>query len=344
MGEIFDLNKLVPKKPYEKPTITKMVDSISALPELKSPTPEPPKPKPEDKSLVEKELSPEQIEKIMEKVQDINKFGTAYRGIKGFNLVQHNGLIDTAILRGGFGGIPHEKGINAKELREVEKRYGLKFEQKGVVFFHIIGRTIDIPDDLDTFDLKTGDEAFLPNIRPGNVSFIFSLDDYKEVVGWGTPSAVEKYNESGFPTRYGLRDREYSIQGFFFSYPDEIIQKYKPHEEISEEDKKKIKTPKEFGFIITGRVTPDKFRGIVIGTGKSKEEIEQEGRLNLEKERSVLKIDILAKQIKDEFEKTKEDHSLLPIYDVHGNLLWPKQMNYAEVKKLAEERDKEKEE
>jgi hypothetical protein len=31
---------------------------------------------------------------------------------------------------------------------------------------------------------------------------------------------------------------------------------------------------------------------------------------------------------------------LLPIYDLVGNLLWPKQMSYEEVKKFVAERDK----
>ena len=33
----------------------------------------------------------------------------------------------------------------------------------------------------------------------------------------------------------------------------------------------------------------------------------------------------------------------LPIYDKDGNLLWPKEMSYKEVRKFVKERDKEKE-
>ncbi len=40
----------------------------------------------------------------------------------------------------------------------------------------------------------------------------------------------------------------------------------------------------------------------------------------------------------------KDKHNLyVPVYDNDGNLYWPKQMIYEEVKKFIEERDKEKE-
>lgn len=34
---------------------------------------------------------------------------------------------------------------------------------------------------------------------------------------------------------------------------------------------------------------------------------------------------------------------LIPIYSVEGNLLWPKQMTYEEVKRFVSEKDKRKE-
>lgn len=43
-----------------------------------------------------------------------------------------------------------------------------------------------------------------------------------------------------------------------------------------------------------------------------------------------------------EIDKDKPQN-LLPIYDSDGNLLWPKQMSYAEVKKFVEEMDRKKE-
>ena len=45
-------------------------------------------------------------------------------------------------------------------------------------------------------------------------------------------------------------------------------------------------------------------------------------------------IAIMGNAFKDDKEK------LLPVYDAVGNLLWPKQMNYEEVKNFVEERDK----
>jgi len=37
---------------------------------------------------------------------------------------------------------------------------------------------------------------------------------------------------------------------------------------------------------------------------------------------------------------SKSSKRLLPVYDVCGNLWWPKQMSYEEVKKFVEERSK----
>lgn len=54
----------------------------------------------------------------------------------------------------------------------------------------------------------------------------------------------------------------------------------------------------------------------------------------------------LAKKISDEVIKANKGKpkNLLPIYDFDGNLLWPKQMSYEEVKKFVAEKDKNKEE
>ena len=44
------------------------------------------------------------------------------------------------------------------------------------------------------------------------------------------------------------------------------------------------------------------------------------------------------------FTKKEKTDKLLPIYNEEGDLLWPKKMNYNEVKKFIEEGDKEKKE
>ena len=36
--------------------------------------------------------------------------------------------------------------------------------------------------------------------------------------------------------------------------------------------------------------------------------------------------------------RSKQDR-IVPVYDTHGNLLWPKQMSYEEVKKYVAERE-----
>jgi hypothetical protein len=82
------------------------------------------------------------------------------------------------------------------------------------------------------------------------------------------------------------------------------------------------------GFMIARRVAPRKFDGIVI-LNKRNMSPEQDNQNNLSDILNVMK----------KTSKDKDQNRFLPIYDIHGNLLWPKEMNYEAVKKFAEERD-----
>jgi len=97
-------------------------------------------------------------------------------------------------------------------------------------------------------------------------------------------------------------------------------------------------------FITKARISPKKFKGLVVLPSKSNtvQEIEGDYIADISAEalsRSLEKIIEIQKSVNIEHQNL-----LVPIYDVGGNMLWPKQMSYEEVKKFVEERDKEKNE
>ena len=91
----------------------------------------------------------------------------------------------------------------------------------------------------------------------------------------------------------------------------------------------------EYGFTLAGRVPPRNFRGIVVNI--------HDRRMNHEKSMEY------AKKISGLLFSVNADKKgvMVPVYDRHGNILWPVQMSHEEVKKLVAERElknKEKEE
>jgi hypothetical protein len=102
------------------------------------------------------------------------------------------------------------------------------------------------------------------------------------------------------------------------------------------------------GFIITRRVAPRNFDGVYLTLSRAKK-INEYGlatkdNVDLNEREKVisLRINSAIEAMKQASKNTGKDR-YFPIYDVGGNLLWPKQMSYEEVKKFVEERDKEKE-
>ena len=97
----------------------------------------------------------------------------------------------------------------------------------------------------------------------------------------------------------------------------------------------------EAGFILCHRVAPRLFSGIVLSPGKENPvKGEGAGRNFIEDTDYAPHVQ---KIVDEMMEADKEKPELLvPIYDLYGNLLWPKQMPYEEVKKLVADREKEK--
>ena len=80
------------------------------------------------------------------------------------------------------------------------------------------------------------------------------------------------------------------------------------------------------GHVLYSRVHPKYFQGIALGDPSYNGGIFMKQR-----------VEWIVKAMKE----VDKDHAerLVPIYDIHGNLLWPKRMSYEEVKKMVKERE-----
>jgi hypothetical protein len=102
----------------------------------------------------------------------------------------------------------------------------------------------------------------------------------------------------------------------------------------------------EHGFAGPVRVAPRKFLGMVI---QCTDTIKTKNQYGDEKETRVLstnseKWQRSANDLAETLLKTNQMHPdrLIPIYDVYGNMLWPKNMSHEEVQKMLEEKNTEK--
>ncbi|HOX11050.1 MAG TPA: hypothetical protein P5323_00850 [Candidatus Moranbacteria bacterium] len=287
---------------------------------------------------VEKELLPEVIEKIMKKVQDINQYGTAFTSIFR-NKEKSNLKIIQSILKDGLLGSTQKNVQNLSE--EVNKKNwtnNLKNGKGGRVFFNIVGRMKhedtrkEIPQMLENFYCRSDNNE--------NIYLIFDLKNFKEDSilegkindhgSWEQTQKNHTYKVDYSPNH--IRMSAYKkIFGELKPGTNEFRKKALSLKELDDEEVKHVvnsiinekgeTSPRdEWGFTLSYRVAPRLFKGIVISQKETAAEISN---------------------IEEKIYNNKEK-LLLPIYNVYGDLLWPKQMSYEEVKKFVMERDKDK--
>jgi len=85
-------------------------------------------------------------------------------------------------------------------------------------------------------------------------------------------------------------------------------------------------------------VAPRSFDGIVFNVSQQEKKIEEETG-----EEQTMKLQ-RGEELSRTVQENIEENYWVPIYDVDGNLWWPKQMSYEDVKEFVAEREKQKEE
>jgi hypothetical protein len=254
------------------------------------------------------ELTAEVETKVMEKVQDIDKGGTAFTSIR--NGVDKTKIID--ILRSGLlgndGFTSRGKETNFSDRVENWKKGTREWNlPSNRIWFNIVGRIANISGSQQ---IK---QTHMANFT---ATILFDLSDYKEL----PPGSLSAIQDKGRP--------DFKVLGRFSSESTTGKMKYyfeKAKNNFSNNPMHSShKTDQGTGFSTAFRISPHMFTGIVIDS--SSESTRQ----------SV--IDAMA-------DLTQENSSLIqPVYDLDGNLLWPKQMSYYEVKQFVVEREANKEE
>lgn len=304
------------------------------------------------------ELKPEILEMVMTKVQDINSRGTAFTDIT-LNL-SYSIKIDEEIKKqlreilayGLLGSIESTKP-NPQNWKKYSRR-----KRQGVIFFNIVGRSC-LEDYMYTgksnreLIIKSisqilDDQLFIRNKK--HIFIIIDISDYQEI--W-MPTDLELKNMGHrYHHPYDIPRKTHTFYAdFIHKLPDSLQKKFGNNipppgsPELKEfaktregsiyldEDGLPIPTV-EFGFVLAHRIAPRKFKGIIIYIPPKnyitwKGLVPQPDPVILQKEiAGIVSLMIEANE--------NRPQNLVPIYYINGDLLWPKQMSYQELKKWLE--------
>jgi len=283
---------------------------------------------------VEEELSPEIIETIMEKVMDIDTAGLGYSSISStwtenprvMNSIFRNGLFGRETGHENIGGYR----LSSKSPQENWAR-NLREHKQGHTYFNVVGRTT-----LENKKRKPNTPEIAGNSLSDDdsVTFYFDLSFFHELNLDTYKNLVKRKGDI-----YPLLEKNHRYYGVDVNglYDNNLTRmNLTSIEDVHRvEDIKPVET---WGFVTSTRIAPRFFKGIILGdetyeSGKgmvSRNPNELQKQVNIYKE----KMFNIYKNSPDLF---------LPIYSTNGNLLWPKQMSYEEVKKFVAERDAKKE-
>lgn len=301
----------------------------------------------------EYELSPEVIEKIMEKVQDINEPETAVHAldiygkkiegvsvgrIQSLKKAFENGLLGVQknpMNVSDWGEESKKRGKDVDENRVPSKEEWAKTvrsRKQKLVFFNIVGR--DIQKVEDAFGIIGGSR--------NPVTIIFQTEPFTEEI---------KEIEYGKPDRF---DGTYQVD-YTRKKPGEYKSRHFGAYEVRHwYDPEGRPTPyADNGFALSFRVSPRWFQGVVFRVDRdaTHDEVmhaDEFSTTRIKKHIADVSKDVNEKRAQEishaMLTSTRDISKLVPVYDVHGNMWWPKRMSYEEVKKFVEEREKAKDE
>lgn len=327
---------------------------------------------------IEEELSPEVIEGIMAKILNIDQSEIGYSAICGLektNPERMESILSNGLLGQDF--FTRENIGPRKNAQENAKRdfiEGIKKKQ-AVAFFNITGRSggLYVSDQNRSNPIEIANSYWVRDNRGGNMTavILFDISPFEEE----EPTRLRGKPKSGPGSdKERLFDQKNRTFRSDDNRPEEYLKwkatGFDPNERIKSYNDYNGGIDTEMGFVLSHRVAPRYFTGIVIKPFRSmlEEEIHQElqnrtnrygyysasdkkdflSYANLERIEDERSDELLkeAKRIAELMKKVSKGkiNLLVPIYDVHGNLLWPKQMSYEEVKKIVTGREKQKEE
>jgi len=294
---------------------------------------------------IQKELSPETVEKTMRKIIDIDAKGTAYSSIVGFsNRGFHDPSEESAekkekaekywkeliekiqkILSNGLIGVPTQDTIERKGAsKDIKEKYLESLKQHKIsnqfVFSNIVGRSEQEEDKISL--TKIGNSCWL-SISDFNIAVIFDKDFFKE----DEPKDKNlkrsflhdkwKFNADD-PDVIDTLEKAKKLKPYI-KYGDEMLKNYGKNAKYDGKgkafDENGMPHPyEEFGFVFFPRVPKRTFQGLVV---------------------KIPKDELYNQRIQEVADAVLESNLQIPIYDTDGNVLWPQKMSFEEVKKLA---------
>jgi len=274
----------------------------------------------------EVELTPEVLEKIMAKVQDIDGHGIGYSMIgrrEGYtkeylSRVLADGLLGATI-----------KGKNATYDVPTREKWVKNARQKkdAAIFFNITGRSDEKSSHREYCPTEISASCYIWGGRD-NIGILFDISSFEE-----DEPGENKCGKGG--REMEQKSGRYRADALVMN-----VEKYKKWKEKDFYPSPDHAVDTEYGYILSHRIAPRFFTGILINP-KTK----VSGPIGTEsKKRDRQELVELARKIATgmlEVDKDKPD-LLVPIYDTDGNLLWPKQIDYKDMRKFVTERDKKK--
>lgn len=275
-------------------------------------------------------LTPTAEKIILDKVGDINERGNAISVLARFDHVEtETGNPEWVLEMGLLGGLDrHDSELVNRDnvVSAWRKAVGIK---QSLIWANIVGR-----------DISTIKEAQLFSNGDHEIGVLFHLNNFHETI----PGSSSQHEKSGKRT---FRIDETTDLPIFVqitlahaielglsknSSPKELFNFIKNNEkefDLTEDELEYFNSfenhaSEQLGFTISHRVPPANFKGIVV-------------RASNESTTPPANVQVIVNTMLRVYSKTP--HLLLPIYDTNGNLLWPKNMTYEEIKKNVAKRD-----
>lgn len=314
----------------------------------------------------EQKLSQEILEQVMEKVRDIDEPGIAYSAI-----IRRPNEPEKlrSVLNDGILGMRRSRR-HTEDTEVSRERWRQEVRQKDdrpLVYFNIVGRAHDLMyyriDDKE----KTRREI--------NISYYVQLPGNKTIILFDSQFAEEKNHPKYASPPYKKKEvtesdkkihRTFGVDDQYARRLYDIELPFSQRQEMKGLWGDKLIPESERGFVLTSRVAPRYFQGIVfkVARVRTEEEVRKElkrtaillrisnsDEMKMNKERIEIqkrsidedrpeKWDQRAQELAETMMEAnqKKPQQLVPIYDVYGNLYWPKKMSYEEVKQYVASR------
>lgn len=290
------------------------------------------------------QLTPEMEEKIMQKVMDINEPDWGYHTIgtiqSDYNQKNDQDKLLSSVL---------SNGIFAKKTKNEYLQELLKYKrtrkwdwldrdseigQFNEIFYNVTGIKDESPP-LFKGDTDISEDPWVQEDKPLVYGIIFSYqenrledDSYSQSYAYG-----KRDNLICGARRTFERIAPQTFQGVFIKINRNFNEKEKEDSIplLVSEFKKTSNKMKEEGYL------EERFN---IDEGLAKEQlIKRQYIEDLDPKKLKNKAKEIGQTMLRMFEGTPRERFILPVYDVHGNLLWPRQMSYEEVKQFVADRD-----